>query len=332
MVTEVVMASRLSRINPVTVNDMLKGHVRLDLDCLDRVYLHGYLPQLQVGGQVVQFLRRRGYPVPSPACLQQIGDAFRRSVTSFADANHIPMVRLKSADRNIEVMRRYLDAAGTGRSQVAAIGVAQEPTGVHRPPARHRPGQGTPVLLRQARSPGHGVLRLPVGRRLRSGVHQDLHLLSLADQGLGQRDEWATRQAIYTRLGFTELAGGFAATADPAALQRICDRLGPGTLTVFFQRWPARLPLPLTGADRDAGYWWELSMAQVEVSRTIVFTQPRYARGFFEALVTDNLDLGRPDTNEIVFDRQIRGGKRPCGGEFKTKLVTRGTDVTVNAF
>ena len=47
-------------------------------------------------------------------------------------------------------------------------------------------------------------------------------------------------------------------------------------------------------------------MAQVEVSRTIVFTQPRYARAFFDALVTDNLDLGRPDTLEIIFDRQVR--------------------------
>lgn len=122
------MASRLVRDNPVTVNDVLDGHVSLDLQCLDRVYLHGYLGQLQVGGQVVQFLRHRGFPVPFPACVQQIGDAFRRSVASYADANHIPVVRLKSTDRNIDVMRRYLDVATrTGRSQVAAIGVAQEP-------------------------------------------------------------------------------------------------------------------------------------------------------------------------------------------------------------
>ena len=118
------MASRLVRVDPVTVNEVLDGQVKLDLECLDRVYLHGYLSQLQVGGQSVQFLRHRGFPVPSPAYLQQIGDGFRRSVTSFADANHIPVVRLKSADRNIEVMQRYLCA---GRSQVAAIGVAQEP-------------------------------------------------------------------------------------------------------------------------------------------------------------------------------------------------------------
>ena len=131
--------------------------------------------------------------------------------------------------------------------------------------------------------------------------------------------EWAKRQAAQAGIGFAELSNGFADTDDPAALQAICDRLGPGTINVFFQRWLARLPLPLTPHDRDAGYWWELSMAQIEVSRTLVLTQPRYARGFFEALVADNLDLGRPDTIEILFDRQIRGGKRATGGEFQNQ-------------
>ena len=76
----------------------------------------------------MQFLRHRGYPIPSGACLQQIGHAFRRRVASFAEANHIRVVPLKAADRNIEIMQPYVDAAArTGRSQVAAIGVAQEP-------------------------------------------------------------------------------------------------------------------------------------------------------------------------------------------------------------
>ena len=73
-------------------------------------------------------------------------------------------------------------------------------------------------------------------------------------------------------------------------------------------------------------------MAQVEVSRTIVFTQPRHARAFFEALVTDNLDLGRPDTIEIIFDRRVRNGNSAPPATFKTKVVTRGTEVTINAF
>jgi hypothetical protein len=46
-------------------------------------------------------------------------------------------------------------------------------------------------------------------------------------------------------------------------LQKICDALQPGTINVFFQRWLSRLPVPLRAADQHAGYWWELSMAQV---------------------------------------------------------------------
>ena len=72
---------------------------------------------------------------------------------------------------------------------------------------------------------------------------------------------------------------------------------GPGTIEAFFDRWMSVLPVPLTAADRAAGYWWELSMRQVETSRTIVFDAPRRARAFFEALVADNLDIGRPDTS-----------------------------------
>lgn len=49
---------------------------------------------------------------------------------------------------------------------------------------------------------------------------------------------------------------------------------------------------PLDERDRDGGYWWELSMRQVEVFRTLVFDAPRRARAFFEALVRDNLGIG----------------------------------------
>jgi hypothetical protein len=59
------------------VNDVLDGHVSLDLECLDRIYLNAYVPNLQVGGQVVGFLtqhlgnpipRRRSSPSWAPPC------------------------------------------------------------------------------------------------------------------------------------------------------------------------------------------------------------------------------------------------------------------------
>lgn len=72
------------------VNELLAGHVALDIECLDRLYLNAYVPKLQVGGQVFCFLRDHlGYPVPSPAIFEQIGDRFRAAVRAFAEANKI---------------------------------------------------------------------------------------------------------------------------------------------------------------------------------------------------------------------------------------------------
>jgi len=117
-----------------------------------------------------------------------------------------------------------------------------------------------------------------------------------------------------------------AATDDPAGLQRICDTLGPGTIRVFCERWWARLPLPLTEADRAAGYWWDIAMRQVEVSRTVVFDAPRHARGFFEALCADNLDIGRPEEMQLIFGRRVR---TPPPGGYRTRLLRSGDEVTL---
>jgi predicted MarR family transcription regulator len=118
-------------------------------------------------------------------------------------------------------------------------------------------------------------------------------------------------------------------------LQAICDRLGPAQIQGFVNRWLAVLPVPLTPAEEAAGYWWELSMRQVETSRTIVFDQPRRARAFTEALLVDNLDIGRPDTIELVFTGRLPGAKgRPIKNDAvcQTSFVTRVTEVTINAF
>ena len=99
---------------PVRTADILDGHVSLDLECLDRIYLNGYVPNLQVGGQVVQFLALRGFPIPSPAVVGRIGDQFRRSVRSFCDVNQVPMVKFKKGDRKLETMTPYPRIASAG--------------------------------------------------------------------------------------------------------------------------------------------------------------------------------------------------------------------------
>ncbi|MBX9639795.1 MAG: hypothetical protein K2X97_08725 [Mycobacteriaceae bacterium] len=316
----------------VTVNDVFDGHVGLDLECMDRIYLNGYVPNLQVSGQVAAFMTAHlGYPIPSPAIMEKIGTAFRTAVDRFADDNKIPVVRFGKDDRKIDRMRPYLARqAATCRSGVAAIGVAQE---------------FAPVFLATKKGAGAAVWFSFTKAQRRVTCYY----FYLWDDDFGPAfmkvcayfpypmkiwvngHEWAKRQAAKAGIGFTELSNGFASCTDPTALQTICDRLGPGTIQVFAERWWSILPLPLTEHDRAAGYWWELSMRQVETSRILVFDAPRHARGFFEALVTDNLDIGRPEVIELIFKRGRRRG-RPAAGEFKTKVLTYGTEVNVNAF
>jgi len=318
---------------PVTVSDIIAGHAVLDLVSADRIYLNGYIPTLQVGGQVVAFLAHRGFPIPSPAALGKIGNLFRIAVRRFAEINDIAVVQLRARDRKIEVAGPYLERARRlGGSRVAMIGWAQEPQSVF--DARKR-----------ATDPG----RCPQFTFEKVIRHVTAYYFYLWDEDFGacfikvcayapypvkvwlNGHEWAKSAAARAGVGFTELSNGFAACDDPDALQGICARLQAGTITVFFERWMARLPLPLNAADRAAGWWWQLSMRQVEVSRTIAFDQPRQARGFFTALLRHNLDIGRPERVAIIFGRRLtRAAVRLT--TFATTLLQAGDQVVLNAY
>jgi hypothetical protein len=140
--------------------------------------------------------------------------------------------------------------------------------------------------------------------------------------------EWAKRQATRAGITFKELANGFAGCGAPEALQAVCDRLGPADIETFFDYWTERIPTPFTAADRAAGYWWELSMRQVEVSRTLVLDDPRRARSFFESLVADNIAVGRPDQVAMVFARRVgKYTKEPFVG----RVFSPGTEVKMDS-
>jgi hypothetical protein len=308
------------------VNDLLEGHVTLDLQCLDRIYLNAYVPNLQVGGQVVTFLTQHlGNPIPSPALFNRIGTRFRQAMVAFAKANDIPLVRFGRDDRKADVMRPHLEKAST--PGVVAIGVAQEYQSVFTGYERTaKPGVSRFGYQKEDRRVsvyyayiwdddfGPGFIKICTYFPYPAKVWVNGH-------------EWAKRQAAKEGLAFTSLANGFASTEDPARLQSICDRLGPDQILAFFERWMKVIPTPLTAADQAAGYWWELSMRQVEVSRTIVFDAPRRGRAFFESVVADNLGIGRPSEVRLIFDRNIY---RNTKGTFRTRVVTRGTEVTLD--
>ncbi len=321
----------------VTVPELLDGHTVLDIECLDRVYLSGYVPALQVGGQVFTFLHdHRGMPVASPAVFGQISGRFRQAAGRFAQMNDIPVVKFKKGIRKLDVMQRYLRAAARAdRPGVAAIGRAEEFQLVW--DARQRdsdPSKPPQFVFVKAERRVTCYYFYVFDERWGPGFIKVCAYFPYPVKVWVNGHEWARRQLTRAGAAFTELSNGFAACDDPAGLQAICDRLGPAEIQAFFDRWLSRLPVPLTAADRAAGYWWELSMRQVETSRTMVFDAPRQARAFFEALIADNLDLGRPEHVEILFKRDPRGRKPKdqAGGTFRTAIDRNSQGVTINAF
>jgi len=117
------------------------------------------------------------------------------------------------------------------------------------------------------------------------------------------------------------LDNGFLSCAAPKELQRICHSLGPEEVDRVFRKWLARIPLPLRREDRQAGYDWTLSIWQMEVSLTQIFDRPWRGREFFAEVIRDNLDLGRPDRVQLVFDRVVT---KQTPGEFRTRVIQDG--------
>jgi hypothetical protein len=316
---------------------LLRDHVMLTCRSVDRILLQAYVPRLQSVGMVCQFLRwQRGYPIPSSAAFGKIGQAFAAEVHRFARQNGIPVRHFAKGEKKEEIARPYIQAASAaGTSAVALIGIAQEKAVVWRSwPAKGQRGSAHPHMEwgRQTAFVNHFYFYLwdaewgPAFWKTNAYAPFPVWIYL-------NGHEWAKRQLAKAGIGFTALDNGFASCEDPALLQRVCDRLGPGAVTGFFWRWQARLPSPFTRADLRAGYVYELAFRQFEVSDTRVFDRPAAGRAFFEGLIRDHLDLGRPDQVSLVFGRNIRlAGPRPTPGTFRTKVITRGVDPEITCF
>jgi hypothetical protein len=313
---------------PRTVADVLSEHVAFEVECIDRMYLNVYVPQLQHAGGLLGYVQRRlGLPIASTAPLARITDRFAASVHRFAAREQIAWVDFARGQRKDDVMHEYLAAfEAAGRAEgVVFIGRAQEKTPLFRTEKRHdREGKSYPWIVKTTGVVNHFYFYCvdsDFGPFFLKFCSYFPYNAKLCING----NHWAQRQATRTGIGFEALDNGFAAVSDPAALQRICDRLGPGQIDALLRKWLARLPHPFTAADRQAGYRYDLSILQAEFSLTQMLDKPISGRVFFEQVIRDNLDAGRPDQVSLIFDRRLkRTGPRATPGRFRTRVITSG--------
>src|SRR5438128_1291514 len=114
---------------------------------------------------------------------------------------------------------------------------------------------------------------------------------------------------------------GLLACADPARAQAICDGLGADRIDALLRKWLAILPHPFSAEDRQAGYRYEVSILQAEFSLTQALDRPVTGRLFFEEVIRENLDIGRPDQAQLIFARRVT---KRTPGRFRTRVITDG--------
>ena len=308
------------------VHELIRDHVTLSIRCLDRLYLHAYMPQLQTSGGRCYFLGDHlGHPIPSPAWFAPMRERFVSAIKSDAITQDVPLIPFERGQRKDDVVADYR-ARRPVTDGVVVIGVAQEKMRAFKAQKRHTPrGSVTFDFTRQSVAVNHyyfyvqdrdwGPAFLKLGTYLP-------YPLKLCLNG----PEWVKPQLRRADVAFESLDNGFLACAAPARLHAICDHLGPADVQAFFDRWTARLPAPMTPADRAAGYTHRLALQQVEVSLTQVFARPVQGRHFFEAVIRENLDLGRPDRVGLLFPHRITRRTPPPAWGYRTRVITEGVD------
>jgi hypothetical protein len=307
---------------PRSVATILREHVTLEVESIDRMYLNVYVPQLQHERGVVAFFRyHRGHPFASSALMDPISKAFIRAIEAFATREHVPLLAFSPGQRKDDVMAAHL-ARFAAPEGVVFIGKAQEKTRVFRTERRTNPttGQRYPWIVQGTAMVNHYYIY---------GVDRDFgpfflkfcsyfpYTAKLCLNG----HEYVKRQLTRRGIAYEALDNGILRCAAPRQLQAVADGLSAPKIEGFLRKWLQRLPHPFTIADRRAGYRYHCSILQAEFSLTQVLDRPATGRLFFEQVIRENLDLGRPDHVQLVFGRRVT---RRTPGRFRTRVLTEG--------
>src|SRR5579863_6236665 len=282
--------------------DVLSGHVTLEVECVDRMYLNLYVPRLQYEGGVVEFFRRhRGQPIASSALMAPMTRQFVSEIERFCEREGVDLVTFEKGQRKDDVAHVYL-ASFQAEEGVLFVGKAQEKTTTFRTEKRRNPltGASYPWIVRGTAIVNHYYVYC-VDRDFGPFFIKFCSYFPYNAKLCINGNEWAKRQAARAGIAYQALDNGFASCADPAALQRICDRLSAAKIDALARKWLRLLPHPFTAKDRRAGYRYEISILQAEFSLTQMLDRPLTGRVFFEDVIRENLDHGRPDQVALIF-------------------------------
>jgi hypothetical protein len=307
---------------PRTVAEVIRGHVTLEVEGIDRMYLNVYQPKLQHDRGVITFFRyHRKQPVVSSALMEPISTAFINNIEAFAQENGIPFFAFGKGERKDDVAAAYRSSFSASEG-VLFIGKAQEKVSVFRTEKRTNPDTGKkyPWIVKSTAM---------VNQFYCYCIDEDFGPFFLKFSSYFPYNaklcinghEYVKRQLVKAGIPFEPLDNGILSCAEPQRLQKICAGLSAAKIDALLRKWLKRLPHPFSSADRAAGYRYDVSTLQAEFSLTQVLDRPLSGRIFFEEVIRENLDLGRPDKVQLIFGRRV---SKRTPGRFRTRVLTAG--------
>ncbi len=315
-----------------TVAQLQAESVALEVECIDRMYLNCYVPQLTSAGGVAAYFRQHlGHRFASTKDAVKTSENFRKAVFAFAQSEPIPIHRFSKGERKDEVMHQRLKKF-KGSEGVVFIGIAQEKATVPRT-IRRRFGEGKGSI------PWIDYTSAMVNFYYFYCVDEDfgpffIKFCSYFPYGgklCINGHEYLKRQLAKRGITFEDLDNGLLSCADPATAQRLADEFDEHKIERFYRKWLKRLPHPFPARDRKAGYRYQLSILQLECALTQVWKQPVHGREFFEQTIRENIDLGRPEKVQLIFARKMRKATA-TDGRCRTRIVTEGVIPSLHVY
>ena len=302
------------------VAEILTNHVTFELEAIDRMYLNAYVPSLQTGAGFTYFVKTQlGARVPSTLLVAPMSQHFVAAIERFVATQGIDLVTFEKGQRKDDVAQEYLTRFD-GEEGVLFVGKAQEKASVFRTEKRRDARGVYPWIIRSTAMVNHYYVYLvdkDFGPLFIKFCSYFPYPAKLCLNG----HEWLKRQLTQRDVPFEPLDNGIRSSAAPARVQRIADTLDAAKIETVFRKWLRRLPHPFAAAHRAAGYRYQLSILQAEFALTQVLDRPLTGRCFFEEVIRENLDLGRPDQMQLIFHRRVT---RRTPGRFRTRVLTEG--------
>lgn len=304
-----------------SVAEILKEHVLFELEGIDRMYLNLYVPQLQREAGIWRFFsEHRGKPIVTSALMGPMTESFVGAIEEFVQRHEIAVVEFVKGERKDDIAKKMF-AHFSGSEGVVFVGKAQEKAAVFRTAKRRsQTGRSSPSLYRSTAMVNHYYfycLDADFGPFFMKFCSYFPYNGKVCLNG----HEYVKRQMEARGIGFEALDNGVLSCEQPSRAQAIGDALSAGKIDRFIRKWFRQLPHPFTSNDRRAAYRYDISILQAEFSLTQTLDRPVTGRMFFEQVIRENLDLGRPDQVQLIFSRGVR---KTTPGRFRTRVITNG--------